>query len=66
MGSLLQLVFEIGFPLGAHHHHVDIRVMVDLGNHVVSPQHVLVAQITNRQFGRVVTDGHGGDDLLTI
>ena len=40
--------------------------MLDGGDHVVRPQHVLVQQIAERQIVRVVADRHHGDDLLSV
>ncbi len=52
--------------LGAHHHHLQVVVIFDLGDDVVVFQHVLVEQIAERQIFRIVADRHHGDDLLRV
>ena len=52
--------------LGAHHHHLQIVVIFDLGDDVVVFQHVLVEQIAEREIFRIVADRHHGDDLLRV
>ena len=64
--ALLQFLFEIGVMLGAHHHHLQIVVIFDLGDDVVVFQHVLIEQIAERQIFRIVADRHHGDDLLRV
>ena len=64
--ALLQFCFEIGVMLGAHHHHLQVVVIFDLGDDVVVFQHVLVEQIAEREIFRIVADRHHGDDLLRV
>jgi hypothetical protein len=66
LGPLLELVLEVGLALGAHHHGLDIVVVVDGGDLVVLAQHVLVEQVADRQILREVGDRHHGDDLLAV
>ena len=66
LGALLQLRFEIGVVLGAHHHHLQIVVIFDLGDDIVVFQHVLIEQIAEREIFRIVADRHHGDDLLRV
>ena len=62
----LQFRLEIGVVLGAHHHHLQIVVIFDLGDDVVVFQHVLVQEIAEREIFRIVADRHHGDDLLRV
>ena len=57
---------EIGVVFGAHHHHLKVVVIFDLGDDVVVFQHVLVQEIAEREVFRIVADRHHGDDLLRV
>ncbi len=64
--ALLQLLFEVGVVLGAHHHDLQVVVIFNLGDGIVVFQHVLVQQIAQRQIFGIVADRHHGDDLLRV
>ncbi len=66
MGFLFQLFFKISFSAGPHHNHLQVSIIVNRGDLIIGPQHILIAQIADRQLLWEVTDGHRRDDFLRI
>ena len=54
------------FRVRTHHHDGKLLVVVDVGDHVVRKQHILIEQIADRQIFGIIADGHGRDDFLAV
>lgn len=65
-GLFLQFFLIVGLAGGAHHHHLQLFVIVDAQDILARGQHTLIAQEPQRQILWVVTNGHGGDNFLPI
>ena len=63
---LRQLGLVVGGPLGPDDDHVDLVVVVEPGQHVVTPQHVLVDQVADGEMQGIVADGHHRHDLPAV
>jgi len=60
------LLLEIGVLLGAHHHDLELLVIIHAGDHVGRLQHVLVEEIADGEIVGIIADRHHRDDLLGV
>ena len=63
---LAQFILEIGLAIGADDDGLEFLVVIDAGDPVVGPQHVLIEQIADREIIRMVADRHHRDDLAPV
>src|SRR5689334_3384426 len=63
---LLQLVFEIGLSVSADDNGLELVVIIDAGDPILGPQHILIEQIADREVIGMIADCHHRDDLAAI